>query len=41
MVDKKSALETNKIKLKDLLDQLGEYNGYEFVTEKQAGQVSF
>jgi hypothetical protein len=37
MSSQQSTIETNKIKLKDLLDQLGEYNGYEFITEKQAG----
>lgn len=38
MVDNKSTIETNKIKLKDLLDQLGSYQGYELITEKRAGQ---
>src|ERR1700730_18206951 len=38
MSEKKSILETNKIKLKDLLDQLGEYYGYELITEKRAGE---
>jgi len=37
MVDQKSTIETNKIKLKDLLEKLGGYHGYEFITEKQAG----
>ncbi len=38
MADSKSAIETNKIKLKDLLNQLGSYQGYELITEKRAGQ---
>jgi hypothetical protein len=37
MTDKKSALETTKIKLADLIGQLGKYEGYEFITEKKAG----
>lgn len=35
---KKSVLETSKIKLNDLIEQLGAYQGYEFITEKRAGQ---
>ena len=31
IADKKSSIETNKIKLKDLLDQLGEFEGYELI----------
>jgi hypothetical protein len=38
IAEKKSALETNRIKLKDLLDQLGDYDGYELITEKRAGE---
>jgi hypothetical protein len=38
IADKKSTIETNKIKLKDLLDQLGEFDGYELITEKRAGE---
>jgi hypothetical protein len=38
MTDKKSALETSRIKLVDLVDQLGEYYGYELITEKRAGE---
>jgi hypothetical protein len=38
IADKKSTIETNKIKLKDLLDQLGDYDGYELITEKKAGE---
>jgi hypothetical protein len=37
MADKKSTLETTRIQLKDLLDQLGQYHGYELITEKKAG----
>ena len=37
MASQQSTIETNKIKLKDLLDQLGSYHGVEFITEKQAG----
>jgi hypothetical protein len=38
IADKKSSIETNKIKLKDLLDQLGEFEGCELITEKRAGE---
>jgi hypothetical protein len=34
----KSAVETNKIKLKDFVDQLGQYFGYEPITVKRAGE---
>jgi hypothetical protein len=34
----KSAIETNKIKLRDFLDQLGKYYGYEPITMKSAGE---
>jgi len=36
--EKKSLMETNKIKLKDYLDQLGKYFGYELIAEKKAGE---
>jgi hypothetical protein len=38
MKDKKSELETIKIKLNDLVSTLGEYYGYEIITEKKAGE---
>jgi len=38
MKDRQSTIETSKIKLKDLIEQLGQYEGYEFITEKRAGQ---
>ena len=38
IADKRSTIETNKIRLKDLLDQLGEFSGYELITEKRAGE---
>lgn len=38
IADKKSSIETTKIKLKDLIDQLGEFEGYELITEKRAGE---
>ncbi len=37
MADSKSVLETTKIKLADVITQLGNYEGYEFITEKKAG----
>ena len=38
MKDKKSDIETNKIKLGDFFSGLGEYYGYEPITEKSAGE---
>jgi hypothetical protein len=38
MADKKSVLETSRIKLADLVEQLGEYYGHELITEKKAGE---
>jgi hypothetical protein len=38
MKDNKSNIETAKIKLGDLLSTLGEYYGYEPITEKSAGE---
>lgn len=38
MKDKKSDLETVKIKLADLLASLGDYYGYEPITEKSLGE---
>lgn len=38
MKDKKSAIETVKIKLEDLLKDVGTYYGYELITEKNAGE---
>lgn len=38
MKDKKSDVETIKIKLADFLNGLGEYYGYELITEKSAGE---
>lgn len=37
MKDKKSDIETIKIKMNDFLSGLGEYYGYELITEKSAG----
>ena len=38
MKDKKSDIETVKIKLNDFLSGLGDYYGYELITEKSAGE---
>ncbi|MBS1752244.1 MAG: hypothetical protein JST63_20270 [Bacteroidetes bacterium] len=38
MKDKKSDIETVKIKMNDFLSGLGDYYGYELVTEKSAGE---
>ena len=38
MKDKKSDIETVKIKLTELLSSLGEYYGYEPITEKSSGE---
>jgi hypothetical protein len=38
MKDKKSVIETVKIKMNDFLSGLGEYYGYELITEKSAGE---
>lgn len=38
MKDKKSDIETVKIKMNDFLSGLGEYYGYELITEKNAGE---
>jgi hypothetical protein len=38
MTDKKSVLETTRIKLSDVITLLGKYEGYEFITEKKAGE---
>src|SRR6476661_2613490 len=38
MKDKKSDIETVKIKLADFISGLGEYYGYEAITEKSAGE---
>src|SRR5215510_7936550 len=38
MKDKKSDIETVKIKMNDFLSGLGDYYGYELITEKSAGE---
>jgi hypothetical protein len=38
MKDKKSDIETNKIKMNDFLGSLGAYFGYEIITEKSLGE---
>lgn len=38
MKDKKSDIETVKIRMNDFLSGLGEYYGYELITEKSAGE---
>ena len=38
MKDKKSDIETIKIKLADFISGLGEYYGYELITEKSVGE---
>lgn len=38
MADQKSVLETTRIQLVDLINKVGEYHGYELITEKKAGE---